>query len=89
MRQACQELMPPRPGQTRQPTRVPLARHCVTRVAASRPEARDEGSRLIPLDNQPEDIGFGKLNYYLRLADKMLQDNTPARKVKTIAAGAK
>jgi hypothetical protein len=42
--------------------------------SASSPEARDEGPRLIPLDKQPEDSGFGPFNDYLDLADTLLKN---------------
>jgi len=51
----------------------------VTKLPSSRPEARDEGPRLLPLDKerQPQ---FGPLEHYLDLADKLLHSKL---KIKT------
>jgi len=42
------------------------------KVHASEPEARDEGPRLIPLDDKQSDTA-SRMDYYLRLADAALK----------------
>ena len=49
-------------------------RRSVRRLPPSSADAKNEGPRLIPLDKQPEDLGFGRFNYYLDLANRLLKN---------------
>ncbi|HZQ70857.1 MAG TPA: hypothetical protein VFA68_20185 [Terriglobales bacterium] len=53
----------------------PRAKKAVERVSPARPEARDEGPRLIPLDEgteQPQGRSDSTMERYLKLADAAL-----------------
>lgn len=54
------------------------------KVHASRPEARDEGPRLIPLDDKQSDKA-SRLEYYLQLADAALNPQPNKAKPKTVS----
>ncbi len=41
-------------------------------LSPKNPEARDEGPRLIPLDDHHDIPTSSRMDYYLSLADKML-----------------
>ena len=59
-------------------------RKLVRRIPPTEPAARDEGPRLISLDEHSDDTGFGKsANYYTTLADKLLQTEGKAKRPKT------
>ena len=46
----------------------------VVRLSSSKPEARDEGPRLLPLDKrEPQPGHFVAMDHYLDLADKVLR----------------
>jgi hypothetical protein len=46
----------------------------VVRLSSSKPEARDEGPRLLPLNKPESQPGhFGAMDHYLDLADKVLR----------------
>jgi len=45
------------------------------RIPPTKPAARDEGPRLIPLPEKHEDTSFGKTSeYYIQLADTLLRN---------------
>jgi hypothetical protein len=48
----------------------------VVRLSPSKPEARDEGPRLLPLDTPHQPRHFEPLDHYLDLADKLLRPKT-------------
>jgi len=46
----------------------------VVRLSSSKPEARDEGPRILPLDKPAQQPGhFGAMDHYLDLADQVLR----------------
>jgi len=51
----------------------------VTKLPSSRPEARDEGPRLLPLDKEHQPH-FGVMDHYLDLADKLLRPKPRIRR---------
>jgi hypothetical protein len=52
------------------------SQHIVKRIQPA--QARDEGPRLIP-SREDRELGF-RVDYYVSLADKMLQNHKPAPK---------
>ena len=61
--------MPPRTSPVRASAPLPLAPRSVKLVPASTAVDTDAGPQVIALDNQLQNLGFGRFNYYLDLAD--------------------
>jgi hypothetical protein len=53
----------------------------IIKLPSSRPEARDEGPRLLPLDKQQQPT-FRAMDHYLDLADKLLVPKPKTRQDK-------
>jgi hypothetical protein len=66
------------------PHKKRVRRTAAHKVHPSKPEARDEGPRLIPLDNKQSDK-TSRLEYYLRLADAALKPAPDKAKTKTVS----
>jgi hypothetical protein len=49
----------------------------IVRITLTKPAARDEGPRLLPLNGQHNDTSLGKGEYYVQLAETLLH---PKRK---------